>query len=514
MIKKILILGFLTLGLSSCLKDKFDFNKTNEIKLSSEWWVPFAEVELNVSDIKLDTNFIKTDSEGFVSILYRIDSVLDAPLPPFISIPDQEPLPLPLTVGGGAIGIQTSLGTFGGAELLNVIFDTLRLNFSFDSNVPNGVEVELSFLGFTVGGAPYSFTLQTSNSLPAGQTHTIELTDVLFDLSNNGTGSNTLGVSAEVTEAGILAPNDPVSVSINLSKLVPRQINGFIGTRTVDIPAFSFPLNLGGIERFADGLFLDNPIIRFEFFNGAGVPFQINPSIAGITSTNNVVILELPSMNFAQAPQAGTTGATFIQLDKNNTNIPDFISSLPRILTLAGNLKTNPQGQVGPANFVSASEKVIGNLELELPMQFSAKNMVYEQRLNNVAIWDDNADFIESLTLGINSENGFPFNIKVQAIFIDSISNQPIDSILINIMDPATINANGRVIQSVKYLSEVVLDQEKIANLLRSRDLVIRASLNTPDEGNAQIKIYDDYFFKSKLSLKAKINYEPFKNND
>jgi hypothetical protein len=140
--------------------------------------------------------------------------------------------------------------------------------------------------------------------------------------------------------------------------------------------------------------------------------------------------------------------------------------------------------------------------------------MVYEQRLNNVAIWDDNADFIESLTLGINSENGFPFNIKVQAIFIDSISNMPIDSILINIMDPATINADGRVIQSVKYLSEVELDQAKIANLLRSRDLVIRASLNTPDEGNAQIKIYDDYFFKSKLSLKAKINYEPFKNND
>ena len=498
-----------SLLLNSCRLDKFNFNKMDEINLASEWWVPFAEIELNVSDIKLDTNFIKTDNEGFVSIIFRVDTIVNQELPPFITIPDQEPIPLPVIVGSPPINITTGLGTFGGAELESVIFDTLRFNYIFDANTPNNVDAEIAFAGFLNDGVPYNFSLTTSASSPAGQVHTVELYNATLDLSNNGTSANTISVSAQVIDGGSLNNGDPVSVSFFFSKLVPREVNGFVGTRTVQVPPLSFPLNLRGIERFADGLFLSNPIIRFEFYNGAGVPFRISPNLSGVTNNNNLKILELPNLDFAGSSQTGTAALTNIQLDRNNTNIPDFIASLPKQMYFSGNLQTNPNGAGGTPNFVSTLDRAVGNMEFELPMEFSAKDMTYEQRLENISIWNDNPDFIESLTLGLRSENGFPFDLIVEAVFIDSRSNLPIDSIVLNVMDPAAVDANGRVTQTKKMNVELELDQDNISNLLKSNALVIRAKLNTPDGGNTAIKIYDDYFFKSSLSLKAKLNIKP-----
>jgi hypothetical protein len=90
--KKIYLLVFaLVIIISACKKD-LNFDKFNDIKLSPEFGIPLAIVDMKMSDIfKQDSNIVY-DPDGFISFIQRQDSVASFPVDSFVTLPAIDPL--------------------------------------------------------------------------------------------------------------------------------------------------------------------------------------------------------------------------------------------------------------------------------------------------------------------------------------------------------------------------------------------------------------------------------------
>ena len=197
-------------------------------------------------------------------------------------------------------------------------------------------------------------------------------------------------------------------------------------------------------------------------------------------------------------------------LDRNTSNIVDFIANIPESIVYAGELVVNPDGKGPIDNFIQNDGKMYIGLKLDLPLELRTQDMLLEQDIYDIdfGVSDEDADMVEKLVLHFKVTNGFPFDADLKMIFRDSVQTA-LDSVEVSLLTSASVNAQGRVTSPTISRSEIAFDKDKIDNLLKSRQITLRVLLNSYNNGQDIVKIYTDYDINVALGLETKLNIKP-----
>lgn len=138
--------------------------------------------------------------------------------------------------------------------------------------------------------------------------------------------------------------------------------------------------------------------------------------------------------------------------------------------------------------------------EIDIPISFSIPfNM---QELN------DFSEEIVSILFRLNTQNGFPNQVKFQLYFQD-INSFNIDSMFINgplTFDSGTPIGNGESINSTSNQTDIFIDQDKINELESAQFILIEGMITNVALDTSLISYYPNYNIDLQLGVQVELN--------
>jgi hypothetical protein len=501
--KKLLLLGFGAALLSTSCLSELNLDPDSEFTYNGHWEAPIAKVRLNLGDLVVDDSLVYADPDGLVHIFYRNDSLFSQSVYEFTAVPEQEPVTTTFDVSSPPIAVSTTLGTFGGAKMHTLKLKEGNLRWTLTSPVSAPVGIELKVLNTTIGGTPFSLNITTTGQ---GQTTgIIDVAGLFMDLTQGSPAYNNIGFELTVTNTGGAPSGTDIDLELGFEGLRLGEATGYFGQRLVNVPSGSIATSLGILATIANGLYLDNPLIKLTTKSNIGLPLLLSPDLVAVGNNGSTVSLGLTPLVFSGATSLGTYNVQDFIIDKGNSNISNFIASVPENIIFSGHVEMNPNGEPA-ANFVTSDGEVTVGLEVDLPLALTTKNVTIEQVLYNIdfGVDENEYDFVEELSLGFRIENGFPLDADLFFYFLDK-DGVRLDSAEIALFDAATVDANGKVIAPAKSDRFLDFTQEKIQKILRSDDIEIKVVLNTGNNGQV-VKLLTDYYIDVTFGARVKIN--------
>lgn len=497
---------------TSCTKEELDFDSFDQIKLRPDVTAPLVNAKLEVNDLLETDSVLRENPDGSLRIIFRQDNVAKFSSENLVEIPTQDEVPLPLVAGQPKLALGVSLGTFSGAELGAVDFEEGYLKFGI-RNVPSPLQDTVSFqIAITNAvNKQRNDTLSPIFHLLPGQTSMVDsvsLTDFPFDFSNGGTAVNFIGLEAAVIDPGTAPNNTLFEGFFQLTSLVVNSADGFFGQRVVKFPSGSFELDLSALSDFTDGMILTNPKMRLLTASRVGLPVEMKVNFNGANSNNQITSLDMPSFQLSAPAQVGGVVFDTNALNNTNSNIVNFLASVPQQVLYSGNVEINPKGKTASSNFISDASAIDLDMEIEVPLEFRANRMILEEVVDGISFSTENPDLIEELELFIETETSFPFDVSLDLIFLDSITGDSAAGVNIDLLKAAPVDANGRadVNNPVVNTENILLNDAQIDGLLRSDAIRFKAVMNTANQGQTIVKLFTDYHLDVGVALRTKLN--------
>ncbi|WP_321279986.1 hypothetical protein [Marinifilum fragile] len=536
----LILCGLLAVSTQSCIdSDDYDMDRLSD---KVEWtpnmiapvgygtytlWYLLNEHELDPNDqtIFLEGNNLVIRHRENDIFTYAVDEVIDFPnqvsqnlaitLGTFPGIPHSSiptnPIPFSETfsVDAGNPDIILSnlqLNATIDFSLSNPLNTDVDLTVTFPGISENGTTVTRTFrVGANANNQPESITLSNATvnfKAPFTTGNEIDI-DFSVYIRDNGTtisGSGDLGINLTVQNI------DFITASGDFGK---QAIN--IGTGSIDL-GVDFWDDVDGEYRFAD------PKIHVHLRNSVGVPFAINANITGYSSSGSTQNLNpdvLQPVNYPKtiADVLDTPNEETITYDKNNSDIVDLMALPPSDrLDYFGNVSLNPDPvdiSTQP-NIVSNTSRIDADIEIEIPLEFTATNLTLKDTIDGVDIND--ADKVMNAAVVITAKNGYPLDVTVENIQLTDASYNVIDEIKDNeVIDAASVYTSGANVgvvdpNSIKEVShEIKLTQSQIANLNKTENIIINAIVSTQN-GGIPVKLKGDYELKFTISVQAQLD--------
>lgn len=512
--KKILFCFSVLIGLSSCERTEIDFDNFNDLRINTAIQAPLVKATLTLGDLLKEDTVLTEDPDGLLRVIFQQDSIFSLSVIDFVNIPEQTPTVIPVINDTSAsaipLDIDLALGTLAGAELASATFDSGKLAYEITTGnaVNSDVDIRLTLKNATINGVVFDNVL----TLPAGSTSIVDSIDIsglIFDLSNGGTAINFLGLRLAVEAADSAAPNQLFNLSINFEDLAIGNATGFFGHRAVNIPNGNFDFEVSAFENFVDGLFLTDPKITMNIENGLGIELDMELDLFGVNGDGVVTDLDLQTQTINSPSNPGVIANSAIEINKNNSQIVNFLASLPNQITYGGVGTLNPSAQGGGtvSNFIDKTSKIDASLTIDLPLQFRAENMKLEEFVN-VSIFDDTTqtDQLKELKLFFRVDNGFPFDVDLAVSFLDSVTGDSLEGLNLNLLNAAPVGPLGRVTQNVTSDETISLSSDQFPGLIRSNQMRIVAKLNTTDNNGNGVKMFTDYDLEIKIATSVQVN--------
>ncbi len=392
-----------------------------------------------------------------------------------------------------------------------------KLLFSSSSTIPEPIELTINFPGAVKNGNPLPSQKIIIPFTGIGTTiidSTIDISGIDFDLTQHSTKPYNyipINYTARILSSGMLVAFDSsnsVNIQIKTTNTSFDYVEGYLGT--VDVPATSSDfIDLSFLKEMKSGLNFKNAQLKFTVNNSIGVPIKFNYNFIGQNDNGGTVDAQLQpfDINFPLLNEVGLTKITnqVYSNQNNNGKINELVSLPPYKIQIEGKLTANPIADPTKNQFLKKGTNISVNVELDLPMAFSTNNF----QLSDTTDFDiDPLKNFKEVTLGLNIDNGFPFEANVKAYLLDD-ANQVIDSIQADkIIASAITDANGRTIQTSKSRSRIVLSKERLDRLVSLKAKKIRSvsSLITENNGTKTIRIYTDYKMKIAIGVIGKID--------
>lgn len=187
-------------------------------------------------------------------------------------------------------------------------------------------------------------------------------------------------------------------------------------------------------------------------------------------------------------------------LQKNNSNINEFVSLLPDQLDYSLEIRTNPNGNISNfRDFIYDGKLLNIDLLLEAPLNFSASGMQLCRDLE-MDLSQERIEQIQGGNLYLNVDNGVPIDCKLSLALIHPMDGTTIDLITGNqVIQAAEIDATGKVTQQKSSVVKIELTRKLIDEILRTKKVRVCALFDTKPSDNA-IKIYSDYKINFSLT--------------
>jgi hypothetical protein len=295
-------------------------------------------------------------------------------------------------------------------------------------------------------------------------------------------------------------------------------VKGYFGQQTESINADTLDLGLKDILSNMSGSFLiSNPSIRLNYSNSFGIPIEVDFKAAGKRGLSTVNLDLLPFIISYPLYPASRDAASFLDINKNNSKLPQLISMPPEEIKFSGSAKMNPAGDPTHLrnNYVFGNSRFLGSLEVELPMEFRINNIQFTDTADNFLQSDINSDSpikpenFKLLRMDINAKNGFPLGISLKLSLYDSFTHSIKKSVdATDLLKPAPVDANGKSSGISETSTSIEFTKEFFSSVADADKIIFHFTLNTTDNGSKDVKIYSDYRIDFKAALVVKPDIE------
>lgn len=545
--KKVRLLLISLIGvaiLQSCMKKSdFDFSKMVDPVYNGEWAVPIASSHITLRDIlKNQSSAIQTDQQGLVTLVYNLKNLTSVTADQLMKIPNQNfsvpSISIPTTIP------NTNIPLFDLTPGHNVTLPTLSadvpLTMASATQIIESVYTKTGILTIPINTnfnktttikilAPNIIKRSTNTAIdiPAfiisngnrNTTINIDISNCILLLKTTNGVHNTLHFDVNLTMQGDPVPmpaNYTFNMGLVLSNLQFERLYGNLGqfnmnlSQMVDISVFKN--NLGGDFQFGPNAIK----LKLNIDNSFGLPLQIKTTTLTAHSDINTPH-DVPIKFFANTDNTFLVNAQANIGDparttsflSDNPNISDAFNILPDKISFVANALTNPTSPVSQ-NFVTDKSSINVNMDIMLSLNASIKDFAFQDTLS----FDlKNVDQLESLSFNLNTTNGFPIGAKMQIFFTDENYNQ-LDAMFAtpqDILKPAIVSGTPETITPTSYhFPEIIYDQARLNKIKSAKKIIIKAILNTPNNG--MFKIYDSYYIDTKIAVRAKAKLQSSSN--
>ncbi|MFY7899881.1 MAG: hypothetical protein ACOVNY_06835 [Chitinophagaceae bacterium] len=525
----------LILGNTGCEKDLFKLDRLVDNQWDPEFAVAMVNGSVGINDIDLTNNsFLQVNADKSVSVVYTgtisnynaadfIPRMVSTPLQQTIALSPQETAGFALIPVGTAFSINSnqafdlSTQTNIKMDIDSIILKTGIANIDIDNKFSHNVSLQITIPAIIKNGAPLTTTVNVGPNAKGNAT--IDVSDVVCNLTKNGTTSNFFEATYRITFTKTASPILSGSLTITGNILNPtlRLVYGEAKQQNfLNKPNDSIPINI--FETPVSGSFLLNDAtLKLSFANSFGIPIQIAiPQVRGYSPTNGTFFLNTGAINpqnflIAAPANIRQTANSVLTLTKNNPpsngnllNLPEFLSKLPRSFAPQFSAQTNPSTVTRPAyrNFVcdTSKMKIVG--EINIPLEGKASNFLVRDTFD----YDfGKVDKVQSIVLRAWFNNGFPITLSPRFTFTDNNYNviHVIDGQTNALVNAAPVDANGKVTSKQVTQSEFTIPNSVVQNLTKVKKVIMTAGIATISNGTQNVKIYSDYLIDVKIGARA-----------
>jgi hypothetical protein len=475
------------------------FDDVNFSGLESEWAIPLIDTDKTFGDIIKNFDpkaFVQIAADGSIVLRYQ-----------------------------GAYTAKTSLDIFATLQNAPIPFsDTLM---PIPLNLPNGVHVDS--VSMKAGSLRWVVTSQAEPLNVVIRMPQLSKNGVVFE-QRFVAGSGLSGGSIDLTGYAIQPKNDSIFIIHDARKSNGERVNlsgaggiliegfqakfarGYFGKSIFDVPRDTIKIDFfnqwqGGAVQFG------NPKLIATLDNSFGIPVRAVMSVGQVTTLDGRV-LKLTSplaagvdVNYPSIYEVGKTKRTVVTFDNTNSNLAQIISQNPTSIDykIDGLLNADTSRRV--TGFLTDSSKFNLQVELEVPMEGSAKNFEVN---DTFPINLSSAQDITKAEFKILTDNKMPIEVAIQGYFatdkglvLDSLYTQKSQ-----ILKGAPVGANGLPtgVSSVENL--VTIDGAKLTKIRdTAKKLIIRYSFSTTNSGSVPVKLVATQGVRVRIGVK--FGYKP-----
>ncbi|MEZ4740427.1 MAG: hypothetical protein R2818_13975 [Flavobacteriales bacterium] len=493
---------------------------------------PVVTTRFTISDI-LPDSLQSIDGQGAITLVFSeelfavdIDTVLDIPDTVFV-YPYAFPLP-----GNDSFNLPAGFPVISENNLIRFDLPDVALrrldirNGVLDLRMKNMMN-SLVLGTFRLPSASFpngSSTLEASvgPGTPANPAVSItqrDLSGASLDLRGpffNDVNTLASNISAMLDPNGngaTVTNQDSVILEARYQDLIAQYALGYFGRQEIAVGPESNQVDFfGGIR--SGMLDLDRVGLQLRVENGVGVDMQVRLRELRSVNTRTGISIDLQSaimqgpINLNRALDLGNgfqASVTTRSLNNDNSNIDAFIENLPDRLDFSMDVDLNPLGDVSNGNdFLYYNSSLKAMLELEIPLDVIATDLVLE---NIVAVdmpGADNGRPIRDGELRLFATNGFPFSANVVMDLLDAdgnaISSVPVQGTVAS----AILGGNGIVQASTNSELVAPVTATQVEQLYDGARLRLRVIMNTADQSR-HVRLYDRYALD--LQITANIHY-------
>ena len=528
-----------------CMRDEFEFDKlSTEVEINAGLLMPLAYGSLSFDNIISEfdnSGLLSEDADGLLYLTYA-DSLISFVANDILNIPEQDFFQFFIQTDFGFGGGWTTVSvdstqnfpfTFANKEELDsMIVNDGDIIFEISSEFQHTGQIIMTFPNITRDGNPLVKTVPIDDPSGNFSASIVEPIDGYTIHLNDSVGSDSLFLPVdfyvEINKTGANPdplPTDSINIVAKISTLAFDAVFGYIGD--YELLSETGELNLGFFDSPMEGYIeFAEPIINLNIQNSYGVPAAIilknfkgynnDGDSADLTfGSEDTIAFRHAYPKLIDYENSDIIKDTTVSINKDNSNLPEFLASMPSSLKYNMSAKSNPDGK-GPWNFVTDASEINVAFEFILPLYFKADDFALTDTID-FEIFED-ADFIEKITVMLEVTNGLPIDIDFQIAFMDSLYN-PIDSLFDSGYQPVIPSATLNDDESVKDPSiKTSLIEFTGADIIKMKNVkygLLRAGLKTPDDDGGNlipVKFYSNYTvdFNLSVSVDVKANSNDF----
>jgi len=392
------------------------------------------------------------------------------------------------------------------AVISKIVFSEGYIQFAHNSTISPNLELVLNSNQLLDNGQPFSQTIFVTNTSQAGTVFTtVPLNGMELHLVDGETQIQIDYIASLLTSGEMIdfSANDFIQLTIDIINPEYASVEGYFGQRTEIIEEAEIEMNAKFLQEISSGLVLENPHLILHTDNSIGIPIELQMDITayanGDSQDLNAAYQLIP---YPSNSQQGQTISADIDYDNSNSSIVEFVSLNPDYVTYGGQVVLNPQGETAEPNFIVAGSKINIDFEMDLPLEIRFENAVMTDTvvvgLDGESEWPDE---IESVKLALHIENGFPMDLKVLILLMDSLSSTVLDSLDLDVFEAASVNADGQVNQPLVNNYNFELTEGNLEALYDANQAIIRVDMSSYDYENTAVKLYTDYEFLLGVGL-------------
>ena len=535
----IIVLSFAVMGFASCIKDRIDMNKvSSSVNWNPKLGAPLAYGSLSLKDIiesRDSGGVIKAYPDGLLYLAYR-NSLLPYEIKNatnLISIPDQN---YPVTFaqnlfsviipGSDTISLKQSqtynLKVNNSEEIDSLFFKSGDIILTIQSTFHYIGIAKVILPSLIKDGTAFSQLVPIDK---ADGTFNVTLTSDIKDyklITKIGGVPNRIPINFEIALVNKKQPiSGQVTINVSLKKITFRSLFGYLGKYEALNISDVLKLNIFGNTSNLNVIFAD-PRIRLYSANSFGTPLQIVLNKVKTSDINTTTFFDLalaPSVktfDFRYPVQVGKSAFDTIRIDKTNSNLDLAIATNPAYLFYNMVCTVNPKGKLpNVTNFVTDTSHLDVDFELELPMYLKAGKYEMRDTLNmKIDSIIGDVSMIDKLLIHGIFSNYMPFDVKLEVILTDD-KFVHIDTLFLSNQQPiiksGEIDLKGLVSKPGMNIIDIVYDNTRIKPLQKVKHALVKAIVNTANNGQAFVKFYSQYRLDVSLGFQTELKIKSLK---